>query len=116
MTFPAPDQAQLQSSRRTLPIVNTSNMTPWRSTLQALLCLRLNSLPSGPVESEPRAVLKLQAAMSGGAAMNWEAAAQSVKATQLRGDIPDEVRRAIKRLLKEGNEPPSILAGLSVSL
>ena len=48
--------------------------------------------------------------------MNWEAAAQSVKAVQLRGDIPDEVRRAIKRLLKDGGEAPSICAGLSVCL
>ena len=46
--------------------------------------------------------------------MNWEAAAQSVKAVQLRGDIPDEVRKAIKRLLKDGGEAPSIMAGLSV--
>ena len=46
--------------------------------------------------------------------MNWEAAAQSVKAVQLRGDLPDEVRKAIKRLLKDGGEAPSIMAGLSV--
>ena len=45
--------------------------------------------------------------------MNWDAARQSVKSAQMKGDMPDEVKRAVKRLLKEGDSA-SILAGLSV--
>ena len=56
-----------------------------------------------------------QASMSAaaGPTMNWDAARQSVKSVQLQGTIPEEVKRAVKRLLKEG-DAPSVLAGLSV--
>ena len=52
--------------------------------------------------------------MAQGATMNWEACQQSVKAVQLKGDLTEDVKRTVKRLLKD-SEAPSILAGLSVS-
>ena len=48
-----------------------------------------------------------------GHSMNWDATKQSVKSTQMKGDLPEEVKRAIKRMLKEGDSV-NILAGLSV--